>query len=392
MSIIAIIPARGGSKSIPKKNIRPLSGIPLIGHTIKASNQSNLIDRTFVTTDNKEIADISKEFGADVIMRPSTLSGEFSSSESALLHALQIINNSQKSYPEIIVFLQCTSPLTLPQDIDGTIDTLINEKADCALSVSKFHHFLWKKNSRGNLIGINHDKNNRVLRQNMDPQFIETGAVYVMRTKGFKEAKHRFFGKTEMYIIPPERCLEIDNPIDLRIAEAIMHEQEQEKILDLLPNSISALVLDFDGVLTDNKVLVLEDGSEAVLCNRSDGLGLAQIKIFNIPVLVLSTEKNPVVKARCEKLGLECVYGIQDKLSALKKWLEKANLDISNVIYVGNDINDIECLQFAACGICVADSHPDAKMYSDIILTKNGGDGAVRELADLITKKINNEQ
>lgn len=387
MKILALIPARGGSKEVPFKNLQILNGKPLIAHTIENAKKSKKIERVIVSTDDDSIAYISKKYSAEVIKRPKSISKDKSSSELALLHALKHLNRNEKYFPDIVVFLQCTSPLTLPQDIDGTIDTLINEKADCALSVSTFHHFLWKKNSRGNLIGINHDKNNRVLRQNMDPQFIETGAVYVMRTKGFKEAKHRFFGKTEMYIVPPERCLEIDNPIDLRVAEAIMHEQEQEKILDLLPNSISALVLDFDGVLTDNKVLVLEDGSEAVLCNRSDGLGLAQTKILNIPVLVLSTEKNPVVKARCEKLGLECVYGIQDKSSALKKWLEKASLDISNVIYVGNDTNDLLCLNAVGCGVAVNDSHEKVKKAAKVILDSNGGEGAVREITDLIEKK-----
>jgi len=388
MKVAAIIPARGGSKSIPRKNIKLLAGKPLIAYTIESALKSKQVDNVIVSTNDQEIAAISEEYKASVVNRPDDISGDDASSEAALLHTLDYLKKHEHYEPIITVFLQCTSPLTLPEDIDGSIQTLLDNNADSALSVTPFHHFLWKKNSRGNLIGINHDKNNRVLRQNMDPQFIETGAVYVMRTKGFKEAKHRFFGKTEMYIVPPERCLEIDIPIDLRVAEAIMHEQEQEKILDLLPNSISALVLDFDGVLTDNKVLVLEDGSEAVLCNRSDGLGLEQIKILNIPVLVLSTEKNPVVKARCEKLGLECVYGIQDKSSALKKWLEKASLDISNVIYVGNDTNDLLCLNAVGCGVAVNDSHEKVKKAAKVILDSNGGEGAVREITDLIEKKL----
>jgi CMP-N-acetylneuraminic acid synthetase len=128
-----------------------------------------------------------------------------------------------------LVFLQCTSPLTLPEDINGTIKALVNEGADSALSVSPFHYFLWKKNPDGSAIGINHDKSQRLLRQEQDLQCIETGAVYAMKANGFKEAKHRFFGKTAFYIMPKERCLEIDDPVDFELAEFFLKKREEKK-------------------------------------------------------------------------------------------------------------------------------------------------------------------
>ena len=228
MRCVAIIPARGGSKGIVRKNVRMLAGKHLIVYAIKAALQTILIDRVVVSTDDLEIGSIANQFGADVVWRPVELSGDTDSSESALLHALEHLKEVADYDPDITVLLQCTSPLVLSEDIDGTVQALLDEKADTALSVASFHYFLWQQNGEGDAVGINHDKGVRPLRQEKEPQFIETGAVYVMRTKGLKKKRHRFFGKTAMYIMPSERCLEIDEPIDFIIGEALMCSQKQK--------------------------------------------------------------------------------------------------------------------------------------------------------------------
>jgi YrbI family 3-deoxy-D-manno-octulosonate 8-phosphate phosphatase len=205
-----------------------------------------------------------------------------------------------------------------------------------------------------------------------------------MRTEGFLKAKHRFFGKTAMYVIPAERRLEIDEPVDFEIAEVLMRKQHVQKMIKILPDPIAAVAFDFDGVFTDNKVLVFQDGQEAVFCDRGDGLGLEQLKRLNIPMLVISKEENPVVVARCRKLKINCLHNISDKLSVLNTWLQKNNLNPSQVIYVGNDVNDIKYLQAVGCGVVVSDAHTMVKAYAKIILSSNGGSGAIRELCDLI--------
>jgi N-acylneuraminate cytidylyltransferase len=392
IDVLAIIPARGGSKGIPRKNLQPLAGKPLLAHTIEAAQGARYVGRVIVSTEDAEIAAVSEKYGADVIWRPEDISGDKAPSESALLHALEHLHEIEGYSPDIVVFLQCTSPLTLPEDIDGTIKTLLDENADSALAVTPFHYFLWTKNKKWDAVGINHNKKERLMRQEAEPQFLETGAVYVMRTKGFKKAKHRFFGKTAMYIMPPERCLEIDEPIDLKIAEVLMREREQEHKLRALPSAISALVLDFDGVFTDNRVIVFEDGKEAVLCNRSDGMGLSQLKKSGLRILVLSTEDNPVVQARCDKLSIEYIQGVQDKLEALRNWLKTKEIDASTVAYVGNDVNDIECMQEVGCGVAVSDAHPHVKANAHIILSASGGQGAIREIAVLIEQKLAGEK
>lgn len=383
-STLSIIPARGGSKGIPRKNLHLLGGKPLIAHSIDSAVSATFVHRVIVSTDDAEIARVAREYGSEIVMRPSEISGDTATSESALLHVLEHLANSEGYQPDLVVFLQCTSPLTLPEDIDGTVRMLLEENADTAFAAIPFHYFLWKRDGTGAAQGINHDKEIRLLRQDQEEQFLESGAVYVMRTQGFKETKHRFFGKTAIYVMPPERCLEIDEPVDLRITEILMQEQQKKDKLNLLPDTITALVLDFDGVFTDNRVIVFQDGREAVICNRGDGLGLSRLKKAGLSILVLSSEQNPVVQSRCNKLKISCVQGIDDKLAALRDWLNERKIDSTGVVYIGNDINDLACLNFVGCGIAVSDAHPSVITAANIVLSAPGGWGAIRELTDLM--------
>ena len=387
--VLAVIPARGGSKGIPRKNVRLLNGKPLISYTIENAINATSINRVIVSTDDPEIKTISKVFGAEVIDRPIELSGDNASSESAVIQVLSYLDQKENYKPDLVVFLQCTSPLTLPEDIDGTVFSLHDENADTALTVTDFHYFLWEKDEAGAGKGINHNKEVRILRQNRKNQFIETGAVYVMRTSLFNKKQHRFFGKTALYVMPEERCLEIDEPVDFKIAEVLMQSYHRGKMINRLPEKISAIVLDFDGVFTDNKVIVMEDGREAVVCNRSDGMGISMIKALNIHVTILSSEINPVVKARCDKLGINCIHGLTDKLQVLRKWLEENTIDPENVIYLGNDLNDLSCMKAVGCAVAVNDAYPEIHAAAKISLNSKGGEGAVRELADLIREKQN---
>lgn len=386
--VLAIIPARGNSKGVLRKNVRTLSGKPLIAYTIESALEASMVNRVVVSTDDPEIASVSRECGAEVINRPDEISGDMASSESALLHTLDHLERTEHYQPDLVVFLQCTSPLTLPEDIDGTVKVLLDQKADTALAVTDFHYFIWGKTESGDCNGINHDKNIRLLRQESSGQFLETGAVYVLRVKAFKEKKHRFFGKTAMYTMPKERCLEIDEPVDFQVAEVLIKKRLQERKIEILMDKISALILDFDGVFTDNKVIVMEDGREAVVCNRGDGMGLSRLRALNIPVMVLSTEKNPVVKARCDKLGVECIQGQTDKRIALRKWIKKNSLDPDHIIYLGNDINDLSCMKEVGFPVAVKDAFPEVIAVAKLTLFSSGGNGAIRELTDLIEKTI----
>ena len=209
-----------------------------------------------------------------------------------------------------------------------------------------------------------------------------------MRVEGFKSAGYRFFGKTALYETPKERSFEIDDPPDMVVAEALLRFNRRGSQLALLPKSIGALIFDFDGVFTDNRVTVNQDGVESVMCDRSDGWGLGRLKRLGLPILVLSTEKNPVVRARCGKLGLPCIHGADHKWPALQAWLNEHAIDPETAVYVGNDVNDLECLQNVGCGVTPADAYPQAKSGARIVLEANGGRGAVREIVELVLARL----
>jgi N-acylneuraminate cytidylyltransferase len=153
---------------------------------------------------------------------------------------------------------------------------------------------------------------------------------------------------------------------------------------DALLRGLQLLVLDFDGVLTDNRVLVHEDGTEAVWCHRGDGWGIARLRDAGVPIVVLSTETNGVVAARCRKLGIECVQGQDDKGAALGRLLRARGAAASRVAFVGNDVNDLECLRMVGIPIAVADATGPARDAALFVTTIPGGFGAVREVADWI--------
>lgn len=387
LKVLAIIPARGGSKGIPGKNIKVLGGKPLVTYSINAALGAKFVTRVIVTTDDQKIAATSVKAGAEVVMRPAEISGDNSPSEAAILHVLDQLKHKENYKPDIVVFLQCTSPLTISEDIDGTVNALINEKADSAFSAIRFYHFVWRKSAKG-AEGINHEKAVRPMRQEREQQFLENGAIYVFRTEGFQKSRHRFFGNTVIYEMPSERCLEIDEPYDFELAKNALEQRSKLSKTQSIPVDIAALVMDFDGVFTDNSVYVMEDGREVVRCHRGDGMGLSMLKKIGIPLFVISKEANPVLLARCKKLGIPVIHKVDDKLPALREWATNKGLVLEKIVYIGNDINDIECINAVGCGVAVADSVPEVLAVANIVLSSPGGNGALRELAELIIERM----
>jgi N-acylneuraminate cytidylyltransferase len=177
-------------------------------------------------------------------------------------------------------------------------------------------------------------------------------------------------------------------PLAALLAEDVAATARVSSLRRRLPRRPAALVMDFDGVFTDNKVMVDQDGRETVRCDRSDGLGLQRLAGIGLPLLVLSKEQNPVVGARCRKLGIECLQGIDDKRPALEAWCGERGLALADTIYVGNDTNDLSCFAAVGCAVAVADSHPEVLAAADLVLHRAGGRGALRELADALISRL----
>ena len=187
--------------------------------------------------------------------------------------------------------------------------------------------------------------------------------------------------------MPDHRSIEIDDHLEFYLAEKIMEYMKMTDRPDF--SNVKALFLDFDGVVTDNTFRLDKDKNETVRCDRSDGFAVERLKKAGIMVFVISKEKHPVVTVRCEKLGIECVQGIDDKLPLMKKEAEKHGLAMDEVAFMGNDVNDIECIRSAGIGIAVNDAYPDVLRAADYITSRRGGNGAIREVADFILEDRN---
>lgn len=377
MNALAVIPARGGSKGLPRKNVRPFCGKPLIVWTIEAALRARRVGRVVVSTDDPEIAEVSRAHGAEVVHRPPEISGDAAPSEAALLHAVQELGVSRGP----LTFLQCTAPLMLPSDIDGVLDLLT--RADTAFTAAPSHRFTWRRGPTG-AVPVGHDKSRRPRRQELEAQYVEVGAAYAMTVEGLIAHGHRFYGVTAIYPVAPERSIEIDDEIDFLLAETLMRRRLALEQRFRLPHRLDAVVMDCDGVLTDNRVYVDQEGKESVAFHRGDGWAIGRLKDAGIRLLVLTHENNPVVQRRCEKLGVECMVAAGAKRPYLEEWLDRRGADPRFTVYVGNDLADVECMRYVGCGVAPQDAHAAAKSAATIILQSPGGRGCIRELVDLL--------
>ena len=383
MDVLALIPARGGSKGIPRKNVRLLAGKPLLGYTVEAALSTPAIDRVVVSTDDVEIADVAQAYGAEVIWRPAEISGDTATSESALLHALDHLRDTEGYEPDLVVFLQATSPMRRPDDIQNAIETLHREQADSLFSACPVHGFIWRSTSQS-VEPVNYNPLDRPLRQELDETILEeNGSIYIFKPWVIRKYNSRLGGKIATYRMDRLDSFQVDGPDDLRLMEQLLTIRPvHPRQVDL--SRVKLLVLDFDGVMTDNRVLVDQDGREAVLCHRGDGWGIARLKDAGVEVVVISTETNPVVAARCRKLRIEYIQGCDDKLSTLQALAQKRSLHVDQVAFVGNDVNDLACLRWVGLPIAVEDAVPEVRAAAQLVTTCPGGQGAVREIADRI--------
>ena len=379
--IICIIPARGGSQRIKNKNILKINNLSLLEYTLISALKSKYVkENIYISSDSINILDIGSKYNVNCIMRPDNISDHYSSSEVALIHVLDEYKLKKKVDPDIVVFLQCTSPYREDNDIDNAIDTFFNEKLDSLLSVTENKKFLWMK-ERTNFLPINYDFKNRKREQDFREQFEENGSIYICKTKNLRSKKNRLSGKIGFYKMHPFSSIQIDNPMDILLASVLLKKKKYN-----LPKKIELIVMDFDGVFTDDYVSQDQNGKESIVFSRKDGFAIRMLKEKGFKLLVLSSEKNQVVKMRAKKLGLEVKYGKENKLKFLKNYIAKYGYDKKNIIYIGNDLNDLECMKYVGFPITVSDAIESVKSNSKIILVNKGGKGAIREMAEIILK------
>ncbi|MFR9676193.1 cytidylyltransferase domain-containing protein [Streptomyces sp. TR06-5] len=390
--VLAVVPARGGSKGVPGKNLAEVGGVSLVARAVRACRGAALVTDVAVSTDDAEIAAAARAAGAEVVDRPADLAGDVATSEAAVLHALDAHEARHAATVDAVLLVQCTSPFLTAEDVQGVAAAVTEGGADSALTVAPFHGFVWRAADAAvaDGHGVNHDRSVRPRRQDRPQEHLETGAAYAMDVAGFRKAGHRFFGRTDLVPTDPARVLEIDDPHDLARARALAPLLDQEAAAPEPARTtprredIDAVVLDFDGTQTDDRVLIDSEGRELVAVHRGDGLGIAALRRDALRVLVLSTEKNPVVAARARKLQVPVLHGIDRKHLALQQWCEEQGVAPERVLYVGNDVNDLGCFGLVGWPVAVANAHDVVRGAARAVTTAPGGAGAIREIASWV--------
>lgn len=396
--VLAVIPARGGSKSIPRKNILSFAGHPLIAYSIAAAQQAELVTRVIVSTDDAEIAAVARDYGAEVpFLRPTEYAQDATPDLPVYVHAVEWFSETEGYLPEMVVQLRPTTPVRPPGMVDQGIQMLrARPDADSLRAVvpsGQNPHKMWRINDRGemspllNVEGIAEPYN--APRQHLPATYWQTGHLDIIRPD-------TLLGKSSMtgdlilsLVLTPRYTVDIDTRSDWEKAEWLIRYGGLEVVVPEkpgygLPEQLDLIVFDFDGVFTDNRVWVDQHGVEQVAASRGDGMGISLLKKAGFNAVVLSTETNPVVSARCKKMDLPVYQGIDAKGEALQKLLAERGIPGENVIYVGNDVNDLPCFPLVGCAAAVADAHPDVLSKANLVLKSPGGYGAVRELCDLV--------
>ncbi len=402
--ILALIPARGGSKGIPRKNIRLFAGYPLIAWSIAAAKYSSLVTRVIVSTDDEEIAAVAREWGAETpFFRPDALAQDKTTDLPVFEHALKWLEDVEGYRPEIVVQLRPTSPIRPKTMVDDAIRILLNhEDADCVRGVvpaAQNPFKMWLFNGEGKPLnpllevkGIPEPYN--APRQILPPVYWQTGHIDAIRVSTIVDKKSLTGDVIYPLLIDPKYTVDIDTLPDWSKYEALVYSGLEMVSPGAprrtMPQTIKMIICDFDGVVTDNLVITDQDGKESVTASRSDSMHIRKLREIGVEVMILSSEPNPVVMARAKKMGVEAMHGIgmQDKGRVMREVLEQKNVKAENIVYIGNDLNDLPCFEIAGWSVAVADAYPEVIRAADYVLTKTGGHGAIRELCELILKKV----
>ena len=406
--ILALIPARGGSKGIPRKNIRSFAGYPLIAWSIAAAKQSHLVTRIIVSTDDEEIAAVARQWGAETpFLRPAELAEDKTTDLPVFEHALKWLEEIENYYPDIVVQLRPTSPIRPKGMVDDAINILLDHSdADCVRGVvpaAQNPFKMWRFNGEGKPLaqllevpGIAEPYN--APRQILPPVYWQTGHIDAIRISTIAN-KHSLTGDV-IYplVIDPKYTVDIDTLQDWAKYEAAIYSGLEVvspgKPRRTMPANVKMIICDFDGVVTDNLVHTDEKGKETVTASRSDSMHIKTLREKGVEVMILSSEPNPVVKARAKKMGVEAIHGVgmQDKGRVMREVLEQKKVRAEDVIYIGNDLNDLPCFEIAGWSVAVADAYPEVLRAADHVLVKPGGRGAVRELCELVLKRVESRE
>lgn len=384
---IAFIPVRGGSKSIPLKNIKLLCGRPLVYWTIKAACDCEYIDKVFVSTDSKIIwdtveslkieEDITIQKKLNLVERSSNTATDTASTESAML---EFAENHEF---DNIILIQATSPLLHASDITRGFKVFNEDKTDSVLSVVVQKRFQWLIDKNGYAFSTNYNVFKRPRRQDFEGYYVENGAFYITSKLNLIKSKNRVSGNIKIIEMDESSFFEIDEPSDWIIIEALLKKRMNQQKISY--PQIKLFLTDCDGCLTDGGMYYSENGDELKKFNTRDGMGFKILQEHGILTGIITSESVALNRKRAQKLKVDIFEdGCVNKFATLKNICKHYNIKLENVLYIGDDINDLEIIKKVGFGCCPADAIELIKENSKYVTQAKGGQGAIREVIDFI--------
>lgn len=385
--VIAIVPLRGGSKSIPKKNIKMLADKPMAMWVIDAACESVSIQKVYIATDSFEIVSVLEAYmkgrntsiynKVEFFMRSDETSTDTASTESVLDEIFDTVETNE------FFLIQATSPYIQSEDLDNAYRLYKKEKYDSLLTCVRQKRFIWTDEEMNNQ-PVNYNYKNRPRRQEFKGYLVENGAFYINKQHLYLESGNRLNGNIGIYEMESESYNEIDDRIDWIIVEKLLLARQSQKAISDF-SRIKMLVIDCDGVLTDGTMYYNTEGEMLKAFNTRDGMGIRLLQERNVPCVIMTGEKHSIVTARAKKIGIEEVrLGVQDKLACLKEMIDDKGIMLEEVAYIGDDINDLEAMKAAGVAFCPNDAVKAIQEIADYVLPIMGGKGVVRRVCDLI--------
>ena len=381
---VAFIPVRGGSKSIPLKNIKPLCGKPLVCWNIEALEACQQVDEVIVATDSDEIwktVDRRDYKKTKLYRRSAENACDTASTESVMLEYIKYANLPES---DIFMLVQATSPLTESVHFSEALQKFATGEYDSMLTCVRNYRFFWNEDGRS----MNYDYMNRPRRQNFSGMLMENGAFYINTVGRILSNGNRLGGKIGIYEMPEYTATEIDEPDDWMILEKLMRKYKSEFQNPSSKSSIKLFVTDIDGTLTDGGMYYSENGDELKKFNTRDGMGLGMLREAGIKTAIVTSEDRELNRRRAEKLKVDfLVQGKREggKVAAVNDIVNKLGITMQEVAYIGDDVNCIDLLSSVGYAACPVDACENVKSLPGIlIMTRKGGDGCVREFVETI--------
>ena len=380
---IAFIPVRGGSKSIPLKNIKPFCGKPLVCWNIEALEQCDEVDETIVATDSDKIEEtvVSGRYKkAKVYRRSAGNASDTASTESVML---EYIRYAQLHDDDIFMLVQATSPLTGTAHFAEALEMYGRGQYDSILTCVRNRRFFWNEDGTS----MNYDYRNRPRRQDFGGMLMENGAFYVNKVRNILASGNRLSGSIGIYEMPEYTAMEIDEPDDWIVMENLMGRHVLSR-REAGKKNVKLFLCDVDGTLTDGGMYYSEKGDELKKFNTHDGMGLQLLREAGIKTGIITSENTRIVENRGKKLNVDFLYqGKRDggKLAVAKELCAQLGITLDEVAYIGDDVNCVELLEAAGVKACPADACDEVKAIAGIqVMKKQGGEGCVREFVQKI--------